>query len=341
MPLLATAERVVKCPTGHCPGWITVDDERPQTPPCRYCRVTVNTLSFLLESTSETAAAPQMPAAVHETFNGLLLKLAGQTGGNVYLRPIDRTIVSLVPSTRGVIIEYNPVIARLAGPAAIVALILHHLLHIEQHPRQEKPLGMLLRAGTRDKEAMQPVANYLLTLVDHAWITPRVDAVDPALGETARAWGLDVAALLTGNETFFPPYMAERNRRWISDQFAEAGADSAAVGETLVARLASLSARFFAGQRDDLRRNLLAVQLADLGLRDPARQAPYAAALEAAGVPNVAVAAGTATRLVTDIAEVRADSASYDAIAYRRGLDAALKALGLQTVFEVQTLKSA
>jgi hypothetical protein len=340
MPLLATAERVVKCPTGHCPGWITIDDERPQTPPCRYCRITVNTLSFLLESTSETAAAPQMPAAVHETFNGLLLKLAGQTGGNVYLRPIDRTIVSLVPSTRGVIIEYNPVIARQAGPAAIVALILHHLLHIEQHPRQEKPLGMLLRAGARDKEAMQPVANYLLTLVDHAWITPRVDAIAPALGEAARTWGLDVAALLTGNETFFPPYMAERNRRWISDQFAET-TDSAAVGEALVTRLAGLSARFFAGQRDDLRRNLLAVQLADLGVRDPARQAPYVAALEAAGVPNVAGAAGTATRLVTDIAEVRADSPAYDAIAYRRGLDAALKALGLQTVFEVQTLKSA
>jgi hypothetical protein len=76
-------------------------------------------------------------------------------------------------------------------------------------------------------------------------------------------------------------------------------------------------------------------------VRDPARQAPYAAALEAAGVPNVAVAAGTATRLVTDLAEVRADSPTYDPIAYRRGLEAALKALGLQTVFEVQTLKSA
>ena len=339
MPLLATAERVVKCPTGHCPGWITVDDERPQTPPCRYCRVTVNTLSFLLESASETGAAPQMPAAVHETFNGLLLKLAGMTGGNVYLRPIDRTIVSLVPSTRGVIIEYNPMIARHAGPAAVVALILHHLLHIEQHPRHEKPLGMVLRAGARDKEAMQPVANYVLTLVDHAWITPRIDAIDPALGEAARTWGLDVAALLTGNETFFPPYMAERNRRWISDQFAGA-ADSAALGEALVTRLASLSARFFAGQRDDLRRNLLAVQLADLGVRDPARQAPYAAALEAAGVPNAAVAAGTAARLVLEIDEVRADSPTYDPIAYRRGLEAALKALGLQTVFEVQTLKS-
>ena len=50
MPVLATAERVVKCPTSRCPGWITVDDDRPQTVPCRYCRVTVNTLTFLLES---------------------------------------------------------------------------------------------------------------------------------------------------------------------------------------------------------------------------------------------------------------------------------------------------
>src|SRR6187455_1431212 len=105
MPVLTATERVVKCPTGHCPGWITVDDDRPQTVPCRYCRVTVNTLSYLLQGAPETGTS--LAPAVHEAFNSLMLHVAGMTGGNVYLRPIDRTLVSLVPSSRGVAVEYN------------------------------------------------------------------------------------------------------------------------------------------------------------------------------------------------------------------------------------------
>ena len=68
--MLATTERVVKCPTGHCPGWITVDDSRPQTLPCRYCRVTVNTLAYLLDSTADSAEgateSTRVPPRVHE-----------------------------------------------------------------------------------------------------------------------------------------------------------------------------------------------------------------------------------------------------------------------------------
>ena len=48
MPVLSPAERLVKCPTAHCPGWIAIDDRRPQTVPCRYCRVTTHTLAYLL-----------------------------------------------------------------------------------------------------------------------------------------------------------------------------------------------------------------------------------------------------------------------------------------------------
>src|SRR3954471_8175679 len=109
MPVIATAERVVKCPTSHCPGWITVDDDRPQTVPCRYCRVTVNTLTYLLEGVPDAPAgadeATRLPHAIHEAFNSLLLKVAGVTGGNVYLRPSDRLLAGLVPGSRGLIIE--------------------------------------------------------------------------------------------------------------------------------------------------------------------------------------------------------------------------------------------
>jgi hypothetical protein len=345
MPMLATTERVVKCPTGHCPGWITVDDSRPQTLPCRYCRVTVNTLAYLLDSTADSAEgateATRVPQRVHEGFNGLLLRAAGMTGGNVYLRAIDRTVVSLVPSTRGVIIEFNPVIARQAGPAAMVALILHPLLHIDLHPRQEKPLGMTLRPGARQHEVLQPAANYLLTLTDHAWITARIDAVDLALRPAAQAWGLDIASMLTGNETFFPPYMAERNRRWLMEQCAAPDADAATVSEALVARLAALSARFFTNQREDLRRTLVAIQLADLALRDPDRVTPYAGAVTAAGMPGVEAAAPLGARLAAEISAVREANPVFDQTVHRQALDAALKALSLHTVFEAQTLKTA
>src|SRR4051812_34567186 len=151
MPVLATAERVVKCPTSHCPGWITVDDDRPQTVPCRYCRVTVNTLTYLLEGVpdapDDAGAAGRLPHAVHEAFNGLLMQVAGMTRGNVYLRPSERVLVGLVPGTRGLIVEYNLALARQTGAAAMVALILHSLLHLAIHPREERPLGLTLRAG--------------------------------------------------------------------------------------------------------------------------------------------------------------------------------------------------
>ena len=80
--------------------------------------------------------------------------------------------------------------------------------------------------------------------------------------------------------------------------------------------------------------------MTDLGLRDPARVPAYQAALEAAGVPNVAASATTATRLVADLQSLYETSPVFDSTANRHALDTALKALGLHTAFEVQTLKS-
>ena len=344
MSPLATAERVVKCPTSHCPGWITVDDERPQTVPCRYCRLTINTLTYLLKGTPDApapdAATPALPPAVHEAFNSLLLAVAGQTGGNIYLRPAERTIVDLVPSTRGVIVEYNTALARHTGPAAVVALIFHRLLHIQMHPAQDKPLGLQLRPGARDKEPLQNAINYLLILADHPWIVAQIDAVAPDLRASEQTWGLHLAGMLTGSETFFPAYMADRDRRWIVEQFADPAVPATAITAAVLERLAALSARFFAGQREDLRRTLTALALAEVGLRDPAQQAAYAAALEARDLPGVAAAAAVATHLVADLTAARVTYPTFDAAAHRHALETGLKALGLHTAFEVQTLKS-
>ncbi|HUS14378.1 MAG TPA: hypothetical protein VM536_05085, partial [Chloroflexia bacterium] len=143
-----------------------------------------------------------------------------------------------------------------------------------------------------------------------------------------------------GNETFFPPYMADRNRRWIMEQFDTSDAVPEAVAAALVERLATLSSRFFAGQREDLRRALVALQLADLGLRDPQHVAAYSAALDAAGLPGAQAAAATAQSLVSDLSAIRTSNPTFDQVAYRRALDSGLKALGFQNAFEVQTLKS-
>ncbi len=344
MSVLVSTERVVKCPTSHCPGWITVRDDRPQTVPCPYCRVTVNTLAYVLEGIADdpvdAAAETRLPPAVHQAFNSLLLRVAGRTGGNVYLRPADRVIAGLVPSTRGVIVEYNVAIGRQAGPAALVALILHPLLHIDLHPREEKPLGLALRAGARDKEALQNAANYLVILMDHPWIAAQIAAIDPALRLAERTWALPLLGMLTGNETFFPPYMADRNRRWIAEQFDASDVTAPELTEALVARLATLSQRFFAGQREDLRRLLIALELAELEIRDPARAPGYQEAIAATGLTGVEGAAGMATHLVADLTAVAEEAPQPDQAAFRRALDAGLKALGLHTAFEVQTLKS-
>jgi hypothetical protein len=336
MPVLASAERVVKCPTGHCPGWLTVRDDRPQTAPCRYCRVTVNTLTFVLDNTPGQEGTAALPPAVHEAINDLLLATAGRTGGNVYIRPMERSIVGLVPSVRGLIVEYNPIIARYAGPEAAVALMLHHLLHIELHPRDEKPFSLGLRAGMRDREALQPAANALLSLTDHAWIAARIDEIDSRLTRAKQDWALDVAEMLTGGESVFPPYMADRDRRWLMSQFDQTDSTAEAVSAALRARLAALSARFFTHQREDLRRALIAVQFADLGLRDPGQVAPYAEALHATSLPDVEAGAETGAQLAAELQQARAAHPHYTPAAYKAALEAGLRTLGFQSAFEVR-----
>ena len=41
--------------------------------------------------TPEARKTPRACPRVHEAFNSLVLKVAGMTGGNVYLRPSDRS----------------------------------------------------------------------------------------------------------------------------------------------------------------------------------------------------------------------------------------------------------
>src|SRR4029078_12111602 len=95
---------VVKCPTPQCPGWITLDSTRHQTEPCRYCRVGVDTLRFLLSRVGADHKA--LPTEVHDEFNRLMLTMAGAWGRNVYLRPSNKTLVDLLPGSRGVTLEY-------------------------------------------------------------------------------------------------------------------------------------------------------------------------------------------------------------------------------------------
>src|SRR6476661_3487360 len=174
MPVLTATERLVKCPTPHCPGWIIVDDHRPQTVPCRYCRVTVHTLAYLLGQAdvavaregAETSVDLQ-DSALHATFNDLVLGLAGTTEGNVYLRPTDRALVTLIRGPRGVVVEYHAALAGRVDPAALIGMLMHWLLHIDLHPRNERMWRAEPKAGGR--QDLGGAVAYLQSMVDHIW----------------------------------------------------------------------------------------------------------------------------------------------------------------------------
>src|SRR4051794_27425705 len=145
--------RVVKCPTPQCPGWITLDITRHQTEPCRYCRVGVDTLRFLLSRLGAEHKA--LPPEVHDEFNRLMLALAGAWGRNVYLQPSGKALVDMIAGSRGVTIEYNPALGAAGqdGSAPLVGAILHKLLHFEAHLAQRLP-QLSVRSGAREKESL-------------------------------------------------------------------------------------------------------------------------------------------------------------------------------------------
>lgn len=346
MPVLSPAERMVKCPTAHCPGWLTVDDHRPQTVPCRYCRVTVHTLAYLLgQAAGATAAAatagPDLQApALHAAFNELMLALAGAVGGNVYLRPTDRALVAMTTSPRGVIIEYNAVLAGRVGAAAVVGLIMHRLLHVDLHPRTERGWRVELKPGGRQEVAW--VGAYLPVVVDHAWLEPLMDARAPGIRPAMQAWGLDLALVLTGMESFFPSFLGDRTRQQIADLSATPGITPDAMRAALRDRVIDLDATYFGREKSETNRLVLALQIADLRLRNPDAAGALVAGLEAREAANLREALPLAERLGRGLADTYAealDATHLDSNTMRRALDEGLKGLNLHQAFDLRPAK--
>jgi hypothetical protein len=348
MPVLSPAERLVKCPTAHCPGWIAIDDRRPQTVPCRYCRVTTHTLAYLLsqgdvgrgEADGEATVDLQDPA-LHAAFNGLMLALAGNTGGNVYLRPTERALVAITGGPRGVIIEYNAALAGGVSAAAMVGLLMHRLLHVDIHPRTERIWRADLKPGGRQDIGW--LTAYLPAVVDHAWIEPLLDARVPGLRAAMQAWGMDVALMLTGPESFFPAFMGDRTRREMAAWSAQPDLTAETMRTALVDRLAELTAAAFGHERSETNRLVMAVQIADLRQRNALAAQLLVARLEAREAQNAREAQPLADRLSKELTDARGDvpaDTRPDNNAFKRGLEGALKALNVHSAFDVRAVKA-
>ncbi|HUP27891.1 MAG TPA: hypothetical protein VM409_05600 [Chloroflexia bacterium] len=345
------APRVVKCPTPQCPGWITIDSTRHQTEPCRYCRVGVDTLRFLLSRVGAEHKA--LPVEVHEEFNRLMLTMAGAWGQNVYLRPVSGTLVDLKAGQRGVVVEYNPALGAAGedGPAPLVGIILHKLLHFEAHLGQ-KPVQITVKSGSREKEGLVPLMSYLLTVTDHAWVSARLEQLNPLLYEAQSRWGLDLAQMLVGSESMFNRYLSERNLLKLTAVLQASNESTDAPGDfrsAVMDRLATQTSRILEHEKDETRRLYLAVQLANVRLMNPDAYAPYQQALTSAGFATVRDSASLADRVAGDLSNspvanppvARSGNESNAAITvdhghFQRGVEAAVRALGMGNFFEVK-----
>ena len=339
MPVLAP-ERLVKCPTEHCPGWIALEDGRPQTVPCRYCRVTAHTLSYLLSQIGERELAVGLldiwAPKLHEQFNNLVLQLAGTVHNNVYIRPMDRALVTRSPGRHGESLEYNPEIAAVVGGAPMIALMLHELLHFELHQGEDRPLQITIKPTARDKDFLAGPLNYLRVLADHLWLAPRMDDIAPMLRQSMQEWGLDIALFLSGNESFFLPYIDDRNRRWLIETIQQPGMTAETMRDLLIERLADLTQRFFGAGNELLRRTLLAVEIADLKLNNPAAAERYSALLQQKEIAGYQEVATIAQRLADELASVRSStSGKPSATDFRRAVEGGIGALGLANYAEV------
>jgi len=340
--------RVVRCHTPQCPGWITLDSTRHQTEPCRYCRVGVDTLRFLLSRVGAENKA--LPAEVHDEFNRLMLTMAGSWGQNVYLRPSQETLVDLKAGVRGVLVEYNPQLGDAGedGPAPLIGIILHKLLHFEAHLGQ-KPVQMAAKSGARDKEGMTPLLNYLMTVVDHAWVVARLGQLNPLLHSAQARWGLDLAQMLVGSESMFNRYLSERNLQKLV-AVLETSNDAGTFRDAIIERLAMLTRQTVEREKDETRRTYIGIQLANVRLLNPDAYEPYISALEETGLQNVPEGKGTADRLYTALSEsqvamppqpkAQADGSLpamvVDSAQFHNALESAIKALGLVNYFEVK-----
>ena len=340
--------RVVKCPTPQCPGWITLDSTRHQTEPCRYCRIGVDTLRFLLSRVGADNKA--LPPQVHNEFNRLMLTMAGAWGQNVYLRPSTDTLVDLKSGARGVTVEYNPQLGDAGedGAAPLVGVILHKLLHFEAHLGQKLP-QLSVKSGSKEKETLGPLLSYLLTVGDHAWLIHRLKGLSQGLHEAQSRWGLDLAQMLTGSESMFNRYLSERNLNKLVALLGSA--ENATQFRTgVIEMLATLTAQILAPEKEDQRRTFLTLQLANLHLLNPDAYDGYVAALTRKETPNLRDAQSLAEKLYAELSESpiahpqpprskdgeTAPATTVDHGQFVRAMEGALKALGMGNWFEVK-----
>ncbi|MEO8286733.1 MAG: IBR domain-containing protein [Chloroflexota bacterium] len=340
--------RVIKCPTPQCPGWITLDSTRQQTEPCRYCRISVDTLRFLLSRVG--ADNKVLSPEVHDEFNRLMLTMAGAWGQNVYLRPSDETLVDLKAGARGVTVEYNPYLgdAGSDGAAPLVGVILHKLLHFEAHLGQRAP-QLVVKSGSREKEGLAPMMTYLMTVADHAWVTARLGQLNPILHSAQSRWGLDLAQMLVGSESMFNRYLSERNLLKLLDVLKETES-AEAFRESVLDRLATLTAQILYSEKEDARRTYLAVQLANTHILNPDAYDAYVEALHHKEVANLRDAQPLAEKLYHEFdgspishpqapkqkARETAPTITLDNAAFLRALEGSIKALGMANYFEVK-----
>jgi hypothetical protein len=340
--------RVVKCPTPQCPGWITLDSSRHQTEPCRYCRISVDTLRFLLSRVG--AENKVLPPQVHDEFNRLMLAMAGAWGRNVYLRPSTQALVDLTAGTRGVTVEYNPLLgaAGLDGTAPLVGTILHKLLHFEAHLGQRIP-QLAARSGAKDKQGLAPLLSYVLTVADHAWVALRLRQLYPMLYGAQARWGLDLAQMLAGSESMFNRYLSERNLKKLLAVLQDAGEDAGAFRTAVMQRLAMLTRQILEHEREETRKIFLAVQLANARLLNPDGYADYQSILVADGLADVRESVPVAERLYSELSNLAAASQEVtpprgsdrqpmviDPALFHRALEAGMKSLGMANYFEVK-----
>jgi hypothetical protein len=340
--------RVVKCPTPQCPGWITLDSTRHQTEPCRYCRVGVDTLRFLLSRVG--AENKVLPAGVHDEFNRLMLTMAGAWGMNVYLRPSTEALVDLKAGARGVTVEYNPSLGDAGdeGAAPLVGVIMHKLLHFEAHVGQRVPT-LAAKPGNREKEALAPMLSYLHTVADHAWVVARLRQLSPELYEAQSRWGLDLAQMLAGSESMFNPYLSERNLSKLLGMLEDTD-DASDFRDAVLDRLANLTTQILSPEREEQRRIFLAIQLANIRLLNPDATEPYTDALQHRELANLREATPLADRLYADLEasplalppterpqdDQAAHALTVDHAAFVKALEGSLKALGMANYFEVK-----
>lgn len=339
--------RVVKCPTPQCPGWITLDSTRHQTEPCRYCRIGVDTLRFLLSRLGAENKA--LPSEVHDEFNRLMLTMAGAWGQTVYLRPSTGTLVDLRSGTRGVTIEYNPQLGDAGedGAAPLVGVILHKLLHFEAHLGQRLP-QLTVKSGSREKETIAPLLSYLLTVGDHAWLTSRLTALSPVLHDAQSRWGLDLAQMLTGSESMFNRYLSERNLSKLVG-LLESSDESMQFRSGVMEILARLTAQILHSEKEEQRRVYLAIQLANVRLLNEGAYDEYLETLGKKEIANLREAQPLAEKLYTELESSPISGAPLptrdgestgvkpiDHGHFVKAMEGAVKALGMSNWFEIK-----